>query len=46
VISSKNEIVKIQSEVEMIDKVMVFDISGRVILENKTFKIPRSYFPV
>jgi hypothetical protein len=28
-ISSKNEIVKIQSEVEMIDKVMVFDISGK-----------------
>jgi hypothetical protein len=27
----------------MIDKVMVFDISGKVILENKTFKIPRGH---
>jgi len=37
-ISNKNKIIKIQSEVELIDKVMVFDISGKLILENKNIQ--------
>ncbi|PKH66906.1 hypothetical protein CXF59_13395 [Flavobacterium sp. ALD4] len=35
VISSKNKEIKIQSKVELIDKVMVYDVSGKLIKEKK-----------
>jgi hypothetical protein len=35
IISSKNKEIKIQSKVELIDKVMVYDVSGKLIQEKK-----------
>jgi hypothetical protein len=35
IISSKNKEIKIQSKVELIDKVMVYDVSGKLIKEKK-----------
>jgi hypothetical protein len=38
IISNKNKEIKIQSNVELIDKVMVFDVSGKLILEKKNIQ--------
>jgi hypothetical protein len=35
IISSKNKEIKIQSKVELIDKVMVYDVSGKLIKEEE-----------
>jgi hypothetical protein len=39
IISSKNKEIKIQSKVELIDKVMVYDVSGKLIKERRRLKI-------
>jgi hypothetical protein len=38
IISNKNKEIKIRSNVELIDKVMVFDVSGKLILEKKNIQ--------
>jgi hypothetical protein len=41
-ISIKNEIIKIKSKVQLIDKVMVFNVSGKLMLEKKNIESTES----